>query len=333
MKNPFWTQCLVLFTALFNCQSYAHEQAIDKLDQVVTQMTTGNIATTVVLTDANLITLGVVNFDPNEFLHLGHLEAGSESSLQHRRELTRFSLPWKSDWSEVNFDWKTQSLLKLAYINSNQSVAISDDSPADKLKEKSYLLMAEQRWKYALSDHWQLLLGISAQAVWYENNYDYQSIIQLQRFQLDKRLLNTSYGALLLDPSIELRYDNVIFGHKWQFISGLRYAMGQTLLTDTAAQNINSKTGRLSNALLFHYELPSFFNDHNELRFMFKRIDLTGDAVAPMGTDHYYEVGAGWLFNTPSLSGWLENIGVGVTINAGSALSGGSVVILFNEDI
>ncbi len=325
---------IVIFISVFlSCHSYALAQSIDKLDRVVSDMTAGNIATTIVLTDANLITLGVMDFDPKEFVNLGHLDTGDETSLQHRRELKSLSLPWRSDWSEFNLNWQTETVLKLSYLKSNQSVAISEETPTDQLKEQSYLFMAEQRWKRELTERWQVQLGISGQVIWYENFYNYQSILQVYQPILDEHLVNTSYGALLLDPSIEFRYDNDIYGNTWQFISSFRFAMGQTLLTDSESQNIYSKVGRFSNRLMFHYELGHLDDQYNELRFMFKRIDLFGDAVEPIGASHYYEVGAGWLIKTPYLSYWLDNIGLGVTVNVGSVLSGGSLVLLFNEDI
>jgi hypothetical protein len=33
------------------------------------------------------------------------------------------------------------------------------------------------------------------------------------------------------------------------------------------------------------------------------------------------------------LSSWVDNVGLGVTVNIGSVLSGGSILLLFNEDI
>ncbi|PKG73862.1 hypothetical protein CXF86_16300 [Shewanella sp. GutCb] len=323
--------CLaILYSACVN----SAEPSIDSLDDMVSRVTRENIATSIVLTDASLITLGVVNFDPSSFADFGDLDTGSQSSLQRRRELKTYSLPWNGDVTQASPHWQTSTYFKLSYIGSNQTVDFSQPlNDIDQLSEKSYLFQAEQRWQYALTDHWKTQIGIGAQAIWYENQFLYRSVLEQFESLLDNGLVNTSYGALMIDPSIEFRYDNFVFGHHWQFTSRYRFAIGRTLLTDTASQEVSSKVGRFSNALIFHYDLPQLFDNGNELRFMFKRIDLSGDAVDPLGTDHFYEVGAGWVLDTPWLSSWVDNVGLGVTVNIGSVLSGGSILLLFNEDI
>ncbi|MCL1058189.1 Solitary outer membrane autotransporter beta-barrel domain [Shewanella gelidimarina] len=293
-----------------------------------------NIATSIVLTDASLITLGVVNFDPSSVVDVGGLDTGSQSSLQRRRELKTYSLPWNGDWTQAFPHWHTSTYFKLSYIGSNQTVDFSQPLiDIDELSEKSYLFQAEQRWQYALTDHWKTQIGIGAQAIWYENQFQYRSELKELESLFDNGLLNTSYGALVIDPSIEFRYDNLFFGHRWQFISRYRFAIGRTVLTDTAPQEVFSKVGRFSNTFMFHYDLPLLADNDNELRLMFQRIDLSGDAVQPLGTDHFYKVGAGWVIDTPWLLSWIDNVGLGVTVNIGSVLSGGSILLLFNEDI
>ncbi|QQX82211.1 Solitary outer membrane autotransporter beta-barrel domain [Shewanella sp. KX20019] len=332
LLNVFF--CQFCLSILLGTYANAAVQSIDSLDAMVSNVARQNIATSIVLTDANLITLGVVNFDPSSVVDLAHLDTGSESSLQRRRELKTYSLPWTSSWSDSITDWQTSTYLKLSYIGSKQSVDFSQPAnQIDQLLEKSYLFQAEQRWRYPVSEHWKALFGIGAQAIWYENKFEYRSVLKQFESLFDNGLLNTSYGALMIDPSIEFRYDNLVFGHRWQFISRYRFAIGRTLFTDSAPQDVSIKVGRFSNTLMFHYQLPKLVDYDNELRLMFKRIDLSGDAVAPLATDHFYEVGAGWVIDTPWLSSLIDNIGLGVTVNIGSVLSGGSVLLLFNEDI
>ncbi|GIU16749.1 hypothetical protein TUM4261_35610 [Shewanella sp. c952] len=324
--------CLIMI--MLSNIAYGASQSINSLDNMVSRVAKQNIATAIVLTDANLITLGVVNFDPSSVIDFGDLDAGSESSLERRRELKSYSLPWHSDWSELTPNWNTSTYLKFSYVGSSQTVDFSQSAENfDSFTEKSYLFQAEQRWQHALSEHWKMQFGIGAQTIWYENNFQYRSVLEQLAPVFDNGLLNTSYGALMIDPSIEFRYDSHFYGHRWQFISSYRYAIGHTLLTDSEPQKVTSKVGRFNNTLLFHYQLPQMGMNDNELRFMFKRIDLSGDAVEPLATDHYYEVGAGWVIDTPWLNSWVDNLGIGVTVNVGSVLSGGSILLLFNEDI
>ncbi|MEZ9140226.1 MULTISPECIES: Solitary outer membrane autotransporter beta-barrel domain [unclassified Shewanella] len=304
------------------------------IEQSISDIAKGNIASAIVLSDASLISLGVVNFDPNNIVSLDRFDAGSETSIQRRKELSVYSIPWESDWQGKEDEWQRATFAKFSYINSKQSLQLSDDiTLVDKLNEKSYLLFAEQRWKYLLSDKWWLQLAVGAHLIRYENDFDYRSDFGDFQDELDGSLFNTSYAAWMLDPTIELHYQDTLWGNKWQFISRYNYAFGQLFDTDSPQQDGSPNVGRFSNAFIFHYALPPMMNLRNEMRFLFKRIDLTGDAVATMNTNHYYETGLGWIVETPSLSSWLTNVGIGVTVNIDSALSGGSVVLLFNEDI
>lgn len=58
----------------------------------------GDITSAMVLTDANLITLGIVDFNPNTIVDLseiGDINAGDEESLKRRSQLTSYTLPWE----------------------------------------------------------------------------------------------------------------------------------------------------------------------------------------------------------------------------------------------
>ncbi|ACJ29506.1 Conserved hypothetical protein [Shewanella piezotolerans WP3] len=317
--------CSLVFTADCSSQTF---------DSFVGRITKENIATSIVLTDANLISLGVISFDPSSVIDFGDINTGSQDSLQRRRELKTYSLPWKSDWRDFTDNWQTSTYVKLSYVSSEQTIDYSQPTKDfDSYEEKSYLTQAEQRWQRQLSEHWKVQLGVGGQLIWYENSFQYSSVLAQLKPIFDNRLVNTSYGALMLDPSIEFRYDNLLWGHRWQFISSYRYAIGHTVLTDSTMQEVSSQVGRFTNTFMLHYPLPQIAESNNELHLMFKRIDLSGDAVAPLETDNYYQVGVGWVIDTPWLTSWVDNLGIGLTVNVGSVLSGGSILLLFNEDI
>jgi hypothetical protein len=63
-----------------------------------------------------------------------------------------------------------------------------------------------------------------------------------------------------------------------------------------------------------------------------KRIDVGGDTSVPLGTHSYYEASLGWLLDPDLLNDWVDNVGIGFTINYGSTLKGGSLVVFFNQD-
>ncbi|GIU52374.1 MULTISPECIES: Solitary outer membrane autotransporter beta-barrel domain [Shewanella] len=326
--------CIVFSYAfgLISAPSFAN--ADGALDQKLSDVTKGNIATAIVLSDASLVSLGVVNFDPSNIVDLDNIDTGSKESIQRRKELSVYSIPWESQWLELTPDWQMASFVKFSYINSKQSLLLSDQANmTEKLDEKSYLLSAEQRWKYSLSENWGMQLGLGGHYIWYRNDFDYSPDIEFYRELFDGQVFNTSYDAWMIDPSVQVHYQGHLWNNKWQFISRYNYALGNIVHADGSAQSGSPEVSRFSNTFIYHYPLPELMSYRNEMRFLFKRIDLTGDAVDTMGTNHYYETGLGWIVETPALSSWLTNVGIGVTVNIDSALSGGSLVLLFNEDI
>ena len=298
----------------------------------------GDIASAMVLTDANLITLGIVDFNPNTIVDLseiGDINVGDEESLKRRSQLTSYTLPWESDAVTISSDWTRSAMVRLSYVHASDSVqGVEDKAISSPIEDTSYLLAGEYRWKYQINERWRAVLGLGAQFIWLENRLTYDDpVLRSVSGILDDKLVNTSYGAIMFDPNAELIYTGEIMGNKWEFISTLRYGIGRSLLTDDGMQAVTPQVGRLSNALVFHYGLPDFFERQNEMRLLAKRIDLSGDVIDPMGTRHYYEFGAGWVVQTPSLSAWLRNIGIGITLNINSGLSGGGIVLLFNEEM
>ena len=298
----------------------------------------GDITSAMVLTDANLITLGIVDFNPNTIVDLseiGDINVGDEASLKRRSQLTSYTLPWESDAVSISPEWLRSVMVRLSYVHASDSLqGLEDKTLSSPIEDTSYLLAGEYRWRYQINKQWRVIFGLGAQLLWLENTLTYQDpVLRNYRGQLDEKLVNTSYGAIMLDPNAEVTYTGDWLGNKWEFISTLRYGIGRSLLTDDGMQVVTPQVGRLSNALVFHYGLPDFFERQNEMRLLAKRIDLSGDVIDPMGTRHYYEFGAGWVVQTPSLSSWLRNIGIGVTLNINSGLSGGGIVLLFNEEM
>ncbi|WP_244249518.1 Solitary outer membrane autotransporter beta-barrel domain, partial [Vibrio fluvialis] len=52
----------------------------------------------------------------------------------------------------------------------------------------------------------------------------------------------------------------------------------------------------------------------------------------PLGTSMYYEASVGWLMTPPFEISFIDNIGIGLAFNYGSAFKGGSIVLFFNQD-
>ncbi|WP_239473245.1 Solitary outer membrane autotransporter beta-barrel domain [Shewanella algidipiscicola] len=331
-------RCLTTLGLILIGWSLSASEVEEAVRRVVEAKVSGDVTSAIVLTDANLITLGIVDFDPNAFIDvgaIGDINVGDADSLRRRSQLRNYSLPWESQPRELDRDWLVSSAVQFSYVHSNDNIiGIDDPSLISPIEDTIYLLAAEYRWRYHLSPRWQVVFGAGGQLLWLENNLEYRDpILASQRALLDGIIVNTRYGAVMVDPNVEFTYTSELFGHKWEFISAFRYAYGRTVLTDNGAQSVSPEVSRFSNTLIFHYGLPSVWSRRNELILQVKRVDLSGDVVDPMGTRYYYELGAGWIIETPSLAAWIENIGLGITLNINSGLSGGGLVLLFNEPL
>lgn len=80
-----------------------------------------------------------------------------------------------------------------------------------------------------------------------------------------------------------------------------------------------------------HYSL-SHYNSHTESVYIkLQRSDISGDMVSSLNTHHFYEIGIGILIDTTKLTDLADNVGIGINLNKGSSLYGGSIVFYFNE--
>ena len=94
----------------------------------------------------------------------------------------------------------------------------------------------------------------------------------------------------------------------------------------------HSKGFYMTNEANIFYDLVRWDKNNTSMYSSIRRRDIVGDTVASMGTTAYYEGSVGWLLNPNLFNDWVDNVGIGFTINYGSSLKGGSLVIFFNQD-
>ncbi|WP_417760819.1 Solitary outer membrane autotransporter beta-barrel domain [Shewanella sp.] len=327
--------CYLMITVGFANNSFAQQPPVSpEFDRIVQNFVAENTARSVVVADANLITLGIMDFNPSEFIDTGDLDVGNEDTLELRSSLTNYSLPWSFARQQLSEQLSYQTKLRASYIGVKQNFQLEQEDGINPLDEKNYLVYGENAWRYQATPNWTIHFGVGLQYLFYHNNFDYQTpTMTALKPTFERRLLNTSYSALLLDPSVGVRYRGQLGEHHWQYQAEYRYALGHTITSDYRAQETHMQAGRLSNTVILHYQTGTLWQRPNQLRVLARRIDIDHDAITPLGTSHYYEFGLGWIVDTSKDSSLLDSIGIGISLNIGSDLSGGSVVLLFNEDL
>ncbi|MDO3385461.1 Solitary outer membrane autotransporter beta-barrel domain [Gilvimarinus sp. SDUM040013] len=185
---------------------------------LVQSFTAQNIARAVVLADSNLVTLGVMDFDPNEFVDFGNIDVGNEETLKQRSQLATYSFPWALPSKKISDKISWHSLLRASFVAADQDLSLSDSGRTSTLEEETYMLFGESSWRYQLNHQWKFHAGLGGQLAYYTNSFHYaDSPLRDIRATLDDTLLNTDFGAWLLDPSIGASFRGEAWGQTWEY--------------------------------------------------------------------------------------------------------------------
>jgi len=295
-------------------------------------------ATAVVLTDNDTISLGFGNFNPEVLLkpsqpHLvDHLTTGD--SLELRNQLSVFSVPYTYILNEKNKEWSDKITFHLAYIKQDTTHNLFDDTqlqPDDNIDKIYSSYLAYSRY-IPLSKRWKLRMRLGGYLMHYDNSHNYNSSLS-KSFEprLDGVYFNTQANAAIIEPNAKLTYTKDKSWGKWELSSDFNYFTGKVYSGSASSKNAKPSGWRVNNTVKFHYDLNLSKLDAESLYVKFQRSDIGGDMNSALDTAHFYEFGVGILLDTRKLTDWVENVGVGININHGSSLNGGSIVFYFNE--
>lgn len=134
-----------------------------------------------------------------------------------------------------------------------------------------------------------------------------------------------------MEPNIRFAYHKMESWGRWEFSSDYNYFYGWGFAGPSYNRGVTPEGWQVSNEIKAHYRLYKGLSHAESLFAKIQRVDIGGDISPSLGTSHYYEFGLGVLLNTQKVTNLVDNIGIGLNINVGSNLSGGSLVIYFNE--
>ena len=305
-------------------------------------------STSVVLTDSETITLGVGNFDPDKLLK-PHEKSFSESdSIKLRNELTVYSIPYtwrltkdkskskskdKAKKENPNYFYRDEITASLSYLKQeNKSDLLSSSTMSDDNKDEVYSAYLAYSLHSQLNDNWNLRTRVGSYLMHHKNKYNYNSE-ESKQFQdeLDGIFLNLSANAFIIEPNVKLTYSQNKDWGKWEFSNDLNVFTGITFNGAKSSQEAKPTGWRLNNGFKFHFNVNQSKFHAESIYVKIQRSDIGGDMVNSLGTDHFYELGVGLLLDTRKFTTLADNIGIGINIHKGSALTGGSIVFYFNE--
>lgn len=298
------------------------------------------IETALILTDKDAVTLGAFQFDPGSFVGLDSEDFGSSESVNRRRKVRTFVLPWHWEADGAEYGFSPFMRARLMYFEAEQDVVYrpvtppedEQDEASDKSKSRVYGGYFGGGVNYKFSERWKASLGAGMHLVRYQNDHDYNSMVsQASEADIDGVLFNSDVNTLIGSVRSNLTYRNDTPRFPWSVSSTYTYYAGEALNSGPAADEVEPETWSWVNGVEIYADLLPIYEVENRLRYFAKRIDVGGEVRRTLATDHYYELGIGWLFDMSGGSSWVDNVGASVSMNVGSALSGGSVSILYNE--
>ena len=144
-------------------------------------------------------------------------------------------------------------------------------------------------------------------------------------------ITNFNADAWLLEPSARLTYFIGGEQSEVQLFSDIHYMAGHTFHTDRAAHDVAPEAWHWSNGARWKHPFVTRILPGQNVWMQASRYDLGGDLEGSLGNHYYYEAGVGWLLDMGNRIPFVDNIGIGINLNYGSLLRGGTLVLLFNE--
>lgn len=321
-KNNFFVLFLFLFNstlALAAGPSHIFEEAF---------------ATAIVLSDSESISLGIGNFNPDTLLKPTHQHLTEGDSITLRNELKVYALPYTFVVNSENKQWSDKVMLRLAYIrqDSSHDLFAGTNLQPDHNIDKVYSFYSAYSNYQPLAENWKLRLRLGSYLMHYENNHQYNNPLSTAfKPALEGIYFNTMANAAIIEPNVKLSYTRPKNWGKWQFSTDINYFIGKVYSGSASSRGASPEGWRINNGVKIHFDVNKA-NLHTESIYLkFERIDMHGDMVASFQTDHFYEAGIGVLLDIHKYTSLADNIGIGININKGSDISGGSIVFYINE--
>ena len=132
-------------------------------------------------------------------------------------------------------------------------------------------------------------------------------------------------------PGLELAYHKDQHWGKWLYRSRFSAFYGWTFAGDDAVRGANPSGWEWVNGVKGYFDIHSDQYAAEAFYIKAARIDIGGDVRPTFNTSEYYEVGLGFLLSSQYFNDWIDNVGIGLNVNFGSSLTGGSLVLYVNE--
>ena len=296
-----------------------------------------SFATALVLSDSNMITFGIADFNPNRYISKDENPdngLGSSDSVQLRNQVTVYSLPYTFTLNDdADSLWSHEITVRASYVNTDIDVKFQNKAIPDSDVDEVFGLYSEYAQNYIFAENWTISFGTALHLMHYRNSHSYNSVYS-QKFSpaLDGIFYSVSTNVFMIEPKMSFEYKKVAPWGEWRFNNSYHYANGQGFGgSSNYSSEVHPEVWRFVNSVQLRYNMTRWNQFAQVLYLKAKRVDLGGDVNKPLGTDYYYEFNIAWLIDTRKWIDLVDNVGIGFTFNVGSALRGGSIVLFYDE--
>ncbi|MFG0607032.1 Solitary outer membrane autotransporter beta-barrel domain [Vibrio mimicus] len=328
MKLSFGLGCCAFF--LVSSPAFAQSYAFieEHLEQA--------FSSSVILADSDVFTAGFNNFDPNDWFHTDNENLGTAESIENRQKYKSSTLPITLSLSNDEAVHQHQLFFRLSatVIDDELSLPDSFNSTATERYRQSVLGSAVfYRYQHQLTEHWTLTSAVGTHLLYYRNSVTLTNPLFKEILSpFAGVLVNTYAWANLFETNLKIQYDEEKNWGHWRASSMWHYFGGYGWGKANDGQIGNPEGWYVANTLTGVYDFTQLGRSVQSIYGSIKRVDVGSTTQKPLGTSNYYEASIGWLMTPPFEIELVDNIGLGLTFNYGSAFKGGSIVLFFNQD-
>lgn len=289
------------------------------------------LASAVILSDSDLISLGIKSFDPNEVFKSEDENLGAQSALDARKKISIYNLPIHFEIAGAHPDFQHDITLKFSYFSYSENINLIENAPSDRLKQEVFSTYLSYTLEYSITERWKLAYGVGSYLMYADNDYRFRSAESQQiQPQLDSSFSNMSIWSTFIEPYVEFHYNVDTDWGRWALMSQWHYFAGVNWDKITEGSYGTPEGWRVSNGVQVEYDLANFEQFKPALYSSLKRIDIGHDATSILQTNSYYEAGIGITWANVIDWDFIDTVGVGINFNYGSSLRGGSLLFYIN---
>lgn len=298
----------------------------------------GVFSTALILTDSEMLSFGFANFDPNEIFGTDNPNFGGQEAVDARKKIRGTSLPISFLFENDENNWLHRLKLRAAYMELSRDInyqaldELNLDWESDKTTDQVWSGYAEYALGYQVSEGWQFFVGSGLHLMHYRNRFTANSPLKglIEENNIDS-VINGSSNIWIAEPQADLIYTKDMGPGEIKFNTEYHYFWGRSYGGSIDTSSATPEGWRFMNSLQYKYHLKPWGDRKQDFLVRFRRIDVGGDLRDPVGATHYNEYAFGWVVDTSDYSSVIYNVGIGININYGSSLKGGSLVFFYNE--